>query len=123
MKEKAEGAQTPSRPRRTGVVATVSSTEAQNSLGDLLERAAQGDRIVITRYGKRQAVILAAEDYDALLAEEEVSLEALEQEFEETMARIQTPDQARAVDALFQISGKELGEAARVRSTTDPDRR
>jgi prevent-host-death family protein len=102
---------------------TVSSTEAQNSLGDLLERVAKGGRVLITRYGRRQAVILSAEEYDALQAGEEVDLAALEREFEEAVARMQTPEHGRAVEALFGMSGDKLGEAAVARSKTGRDGR
>jgi prevent-host-death family protein len=47
--------------------ATVSAREAQRSLGDLLSRVGFGnERITITRHGKRIAVLLGAQDLDAL---------------------------------------------------------
>lgn len=95
-----------------GQVVTVSSTEAQNALGHLLDRVARGARVVVTRYNRRQAVILSAEEYDTLLAEEEVDLSALEREFDQLVARMQAPEHRDAVEALFRMSGEELGEAA-----------
>jgi prevent-host-death family protein len=95
-----------------GQVVTVSSTKAQNSLGDLLDRVARGARVVVTRYNRRQAVILSAEEYDALLAEEEVDLSSLEREFDQLVARMQTAEHQDAVEALFRMSGEELGEEA-----------
>ena len=104
-----------------GQVVTVSSTEAQNALGSLLDRVARGARVVVTRYNRRQAVILSAEEYDTLLAEEEVDLSTLEQEFDQLVARMQTPEHRGAVEALFRLSGKEVGEGAVIGGEADRD--
>jgi prevent-host-death family protein len=104
-----------------GQVVTVSSTEAQNALGSLLDRVARGARVVVTRYNRRQAVILSAEEYDTLLAEEEVDLSTLEREFDQLVARMQTPEHRNAVEALFQMSGEELGKAAVIGDEADRD--
>jgi len=106
-----------------GRVVTVSSTEAQNALGDLLDRVGKGARVIVTRYNRRQAVILSAEEYDTLLAEEEVDLSSLEQEFDQLVARMQTPEHRGAVEALFQLSSEELGEAAVIGGEADRDDR
>ncbi len=95
-----------------GRVVTVSSTEAQNALGALLDRVGKGARVVVTRYNRRQAVILSAEEYDALLGAEEVDLGTLEREFDEMVARMQTPEHRGAVEALFRMSGEAVGKAA-----------
>lgn len=91
---------------------TVTSTEAQNTLGDLLDRVARGDRVVVTRYNRRRAVLLSVEEYNRLLGEEEVDLSSLEREFDEQVARMQTPAHRDAVERLFRLSGEELGERA-----------
>ena len=104
-----------------GQVVTVSSTEAQNGLGELLDRVARGARVVVTRYNRRHAVILSAEEYDTLMADEEVDLSTLEREFDQLVARMQTPEHRDAVDALFQLSGEELGEAAAGGAEADRD--
>ena len=91
---------------------TVTSTEAQNNLGDLLDRVARGARVVVTRYNRRQAVLLSVEEYNRLLEEEEVDLSSLEREFDEQVARMQTPAHRDAVERLFRLSGEELGERA-----------
>jgi hypothetical protein len=69
-------------------------------------------KLVVTRYGRRQAVILSPEAYDSLLPEEEVDLSALERELDRRVARMQTPEHREAVEALFRMSGDEVGEAA-----------
>jgi prevent-host-death family protein len=111
------------RSPEAGQVVSVSSTEAQNSLGHLLDRVGRGARVVVTRYNRRQAVILSAEEYDALVAEEDVDLSALEREFDQMVARMQTAEHQDAVEALFRMSGDELGETAVVGGDADRDHR
>jgi prevent-host-death family protein len=107
-KAKAEGGAAPGKVRTS----SVSSTEAQNSLGEILGRVTGGERVFVTRYGRREAVILSAEAYGALLGDEPVDLEELEHEFDEMVERMQTPRHAAATHALFGMSEDELGEAA-----------
>lgn len=95
-----------------GPTSTVSSTEAQNSLGEILGRVARGERVFVTRYGRREAVILSAEAYGALMGREPVDLLELEREFDEMVERMQTREHAAATDALFSMSADDLGGAA-----------
>lgn len=106
-----------------GKVVSMSSTEAQNALGHLLDRVARGDRVVVTRYNRPQAVILSVEEYDALLAEDDVDLSALEREFDEMVAQMQTAEHRDAVEALFKMSGDEPGEATMLEPETARDDR
>ena len=99
-----------------GKAHTVTSTEAQNSLGELLGRITRGERIFITRYGRREAVMLSAESYAELVGYEDVDLTELEEAFEARMERMRSPEQASAVDRLFTMTGAELGAAG-----SDPD--
>lgn len=92
---------------------TVTSAVAQNGLGEIIGRAAAGERVFITRYGRPRVVMLSVEDYDELVGEEEVDLEALEQEFDELVEQMQRPGQRPAVAELFEMSGEELGEASK----------
>lgn len=107
--------------RGGGPTSTVSSTEAQNSLGEILGRVARGERVFVTRYGRREAVILSAEAYGALMGREPVDLLELEREFDEMVERMQTAEHAAATDALFTMSADDLGEAAAAASRR-PDR-
>lgn len=112
MSKKAKG-ETQRAPSKEKVrVASVSSTEAQNSLGELIERVSRGERVYITRYGRRQAVMLSPDAYAKLVGAEPVELAELEEEFETRLRRMQTPGHRAAVDELFQMSDDELGEAA-----------
>lgn len=92
---------------------TVTSAEAQNGLGEIIGRVATGERVIITRYGRPQVVMLNVDEYDELTGEEKVDLDALEREFDELVERMQSPGQRAVADAFFEMSGEELGEAAR----------
>jgi prevent-host-death family protein len=97
---------------------SVTSTEAQNSLGELLGRVTRGERVFITRYGRRDAVLLSAESYAELVGSEDVDLTELEEAFEARMERMRSVEQASAVDRLFTMTGADLGAAA---VGSDPD--
>lgn len=103
-------------------ITSVASTEAQNSLGEILGRVTRGERVFITRYGRRQAVLLSAEAYAELMGQAPVDLAELEEEFDERMDRMQTPEHAAAADALFRMSDEELGEAAVAEATSEESR-
>jgi PHD/YefM family antitoxin component YafN of YafNO toxin-antitoxin module len=79
----------------------------------------QGERVFITRYGRRQAVLLSAEAYADLMGQAPVDLAELEKEFDERRDRMQTPEHAAAADALFRMSEEELGEAAAANATSE----
>lgn len=66
----------------------------------------------IRKYGRREAVVLSMQAYEALVGAEPVDLTALEREFDELVARMQTPEHEAGSDALFAMSGRELGQAA-----------
>jgi prevent-host-death family protein len=90
----------------------VSATDAQNNFGEVLVRVARDGRVFITRYRRPEAVVLSMEEYEALTGVEPVDLAALEREFDGLVARMQSPEQEAATDALFRMSGAELGRAA-----------
>jgi prevent-host-death family protein len=102
-----------------GQVSSVPSTEAQNSLGEILERVGRGERVFITRYGRRHAVLLSAEAYAELMGQEPVDMAELEEAFDERLRRMQTPEHAAATASLFQMSEGELGEAAAARADSE----
>ncbi|MDT8367639.1 MAG: type II toxin-antitoxin system Phd/YefM family antitoxin [Longimicrobiales bacterium] len=91
---------------------TVTSTEAQNALGELIDRVGSGERVYITRYGRPRAVLVSAETWAELAGPVPVDLSELEASFEARLRRMQTPDHQSAVDTLFEMSGEEVGKAA-----------
>jgi prevent-host-death family protein len=91
---------------------SVTSTEAQNALGEILSRVSRGERVFVTRYGRREAVVMSAEAYAELVGEEPIDLVELEEAFEERLKRMQSAEHAAATGALFESSEEELAEAA-----------
>ncbi len=100
---------------------TVSSTDAQNNFGEVLARVSRQGRVFITRYHRREAVILSMDAYADLIAEEPVDLDALEQDFEDMLERMQSPEHSAAVDRLFALTPVQLGEAAAAADETDEE--
>jgi prevent-host-death family protein len=47
-------------------VESITASDARNNMGDLLDRAIAGDRVVITRHGKRIAALVSARDLEKL---------------------------------------------------------
>jgi prevent-host-death family protein len=88
-----------------------SATEAQNNFGELLQRLASDEVVYITKYDRPTAVVLSAERYRELVGEDS-ELRRLERQFDEMLAGMQTAEAARAADELFDMSPRELGEAA-----------
>jgi len=45
----------------------ISTTDASKSFGDVIDRAADGERFVVTRHERERVVVLSKRDYDRLL--------------------------------------------------------
>jgi antitoxin Phd len=99
----------------------VSSTEAQNNFGLLLDRVARDEPVFIRRRQRRQAVIISVERYEALTrAQESPLLDGLTDEFDALFERMQGAGARRAVDGLFTATPDELGRAAVKAARHDP---
>jgi hypothetical protein len=57
--------------------------------------------------------MLSVEEYEGLVGVQSIDLDALEREFDELVERMQSPGQRAVADAFFEMSGEELGEAAK----------
>lgn len=91
---------------------TITSTEAQNEFGRLMEEASQEGEVVITKHGHPKAVLLSVARYEELQERESASLAALSGQFDEMLAHMQTTQSRDAVNRLFDASPEDLGEAA-----------
>jgi prevent-host-death family protein len=90
---------------------SVAATAAKNQFGQLLNRAVQGDRVIITKHEAPAAVLISFDEYQNLSGSSP-DLDALRSEFDLLMARMQEPASRSANDSLFAASGDELAEAA-----------
>jgi prevent-host-death family protein len=110
MSQRAKGptVRVPATPRTS----EISSSKVQDRLGDVLTRVAAGERVVITRYGEPQAVLVPVDEFREMIGHGEPDLAALEEEFDARVARMQTDAHRTGIAALFAMSGRELGDAA-----------
>ena len=88
------------------------ATEAKNEFGRLLERAIQGETVVITKHDAPKAVLISLEQFNALQNAPELKLNTLSGEFDALLARMQGPKPRAAMKAAFSSSPEQLGKAA-----------
>jgi len=99
------------RPESIGGTA-ISATGAKNGFGRILEKVIQGGRVVITKHASPKAVLISMEEFHALSNAHRAELEALRDEFDTLLARMQTPASRTGMKAAFHATPKELGQAA-----------
>jgi prevent-host-death family protein len=102
----------PSLPHGIAGSQEVSATVAKNEFGRVLDMALRGGRVVITKHNAPTAVLLSADAYEGLTGRATPDLEALREEFEVLLERMQTPGAQAGTAALFAASPTELGAAA-----------
>lgn len=100
------------KPRRgDATAATVSSTKAKTSFRELIQKAKRGP-VFVTVHKKREAVVMSMDEYEQLLANQHDPLADMARHFDALVAKMQTSGHAAAVDALFNATPEQLGEAA-----------
>ncbi len=90
----------------------ISATEAKNEFGRILETVIRGGKVVITKHDSPKAVLISLDEFNALSNAHGAELEALSEEFDGLLARMQTPAARAAMNAAFHATPKELGKAA-----------
>ena len=89
----------------------VTSSVLKNKFSEVARRAAR-EPLAITRHNRREFVILTAEQYEELQQSRRAPLASLTAEFDQMVAKMNTPKAKRATAALFSASSKALGKAA-----------
>lgn len=89
-----------------------SASAAKSAFGRVLERVIQGDIVVITKHDTPKAVLVSVDEFNALARAKERTLDTLTGEFDELLARMQTPKARAGMKAAFDASPKQLGRAA-----------
>lgn len=92
--------------------ASFTATEAKNEFGRVLEKAIQGELVLITKHDAPKAVMLSMDEFNALSGASERKINALSAEFDSLLARMQTPAARKAMDVAFHASPAQLGRAA-----------
>ena len=90
----------------------VAATQAKNTFGELLDRVAVSGAVAITRHDMPKAVLLSYEEFESLSNSRAETLDALSAKFEGLLERMQTPAFRKGMEAVFNASPEELGQAA-----------
>jgi antitoxin Phd len=90
----------------------LTATQAKNEFGRLLERVIRGEMVVITKHDAPKAILISVDEYQALARTPESQLNSLTVEFDEMLARMQTPKARAGMKQAFTASPKQLGKAA-----------
>jgi antitoxin Phd len=90
----------------------MSSTDAQNSFGRVLDMVARDGTVLITKRNAAQAVVMSVERYETLTQASASGLDSLTAEFNELLERMQTPEARAGMQDAFRASPDELSRAA-----------
>lgn len=90
----------------------VSSAEAQNQFGRVLEEAVAGETVMITKYGNDAAVLISATRYRSLTQEPARELDLLTEQFDRMLAEMQTDDAQQGMRGAFTAAPAEMGKAS-----------
>lgn len=112
MPKKPPPTQGPGRARARPERISVTATEMKNRFGRMLEEVAQGKAVVVTKHDGARAVLVSIEEYESLVGSSAGDLDALTEEFDALLLRMQTPEAAPAMEAAFGASAEDLGRGA-----------
>lgn len=89
----------------------VSASVLKNKFSEVA-RLAVREPVAVTRHNRREFVILTTTHYEELQQSRRAPLDTLAGEFDQLVAKMNTPKARRATASLFAASGKALGTAA-----------
>ncbi len=92
--------------------ASFTATEAKNEFGRLLERAIQGEAVVITKHEAPKAVLISMEEYTSLKGAPERTLNVLTSEFDAMYERMQSHGARTAMKKAFNATPEQMGKSA-----------
>jgi len=91
---------------------TFTATAAKNEFGRVLDTAIEKGAVTITRHDAPKAVLLSIDEFEALVATGERALDTLTVEFDELLARMQSPKARKGMADAFDATPARLGKAA-----------
>jgi len=100
----------------------VPATRFKNELAAMLEQAALGRPVAITRHDTPKAVLISYDEFRALMEARSPSLGALEAQFDALLGEMQAPAAREAMGRAFDASPESIGRAARKAAATVPKR-
>jgi prevent-host-death family protein len=93
--------------------AKISSSDAKNRFGKILERVTEEGGVAITLRNEPKFVVISVETYQRLARADSRSLNTLTDEFDALLDRMQEPGSHAAMERAFRMTPEELGQAAR----------
>ena len=93
--------------------ARVSSSDAKNRFGRILERVTKEGGVAITLRNEPRFVVISVETYQRMARADSRSLDTLTDEFDALLDRMQAPGARTAMERAFSMTPEELGHAAR----------
>lgn len=104
-------------------VRSVPATQLKNELGAMLDEAAHGGAVAITRHDAPRAVLISYEEFSALAQLRSPDLKDLDAQFDGLLAQMQSPSARAGMAAAFDASPARLGRAAARATRAAPRRR
>ena len=89
----------------------VTASVLKNKFSEVARLAAR-EPLAVSRHNRREFVIITAEHYEELQQSRRAPLESLAAEFDQLVARMNTPKAKRAAASLFSATSGQLGKAA-----------
>lgn len=93
--------------------AKISSSDAKNGFGRILERVTKEGGVAITLRNEPKFVVISVETYQRMARADSRSLNTLTDEFDALLDRMQEPGVRAAMERAFSMTPEELGHAAR----------
>lgn len=90
----------------------IPASRLKNAPGSIVDQAAAGRPVVITRHRANRVVILSYDDFEGLARARDPGLGVLEAQFDALFEGMQTPASRRGAAAAFAATPEELGRAA-----------
>ncbi|MEO8383632.1 MAG: type II toxin-antitoxin system prevent-host-death family antitoxin [Betaproteobacteria bacterium] len=84
----------------------------KSKFGAVLDQATQAGAVAITKHDTTKYVLLPVEEFESLVATCQPSLSTLTVEFDNLLAKMQTPQARTGIQSAFAMSPKQLGKAA-----------
>jgi antitoxin Phd len=89
----------------------ITASVLKNKFSEVARLASRGP-LAVSRHNRREFVILTSEQYEELQQGRRAPLESLTAEFDQLVAKMNTPKARRASSALFSATSAGLGKAA-----------
>ena len=93
-------------------IPTVAATKVKNEFGTILDKAAHGGVVAITRHDIPKAVLLSYQEFESLVKGRARTLDELGADFDTLLAGMQTSKAKKGMKAAFNASSAQLGRAA-----------